>query len=206
MRVPRRSSCVQRAPVPEFRPSFMNRKYRTCSWVVFSARTILALALIAAFACTVIPLASASAGNVCQLECCAGHATHAAGSCMNGTCHAAIRIQKSSTGRAATSAPADELCGLTSVAKRLQVTTIPLGPNSSPDSQHSFSTVGQHCEPNCSSCSGSSHSFKEKTTAARAGNARPLVALWFVNSRPALLPNALTREYSPRGPPSRFLV
>jgi hypothetical protein len=177
----------------------MNRKYRLRLPLVFCTRAMVALALVAAFACAAIPLASAS-GNVCKLECCAGRATHAAGSCMNGTCHAAIKLQRKTIRRTLTP-PADELCGLKSVAQRFQVTAIPAS-HTSPDAQQSFSTVGQRCEPNCGSCSAGSNAFKDKTVAAALRHARPLIALSPVNSRPTALRDAQTLEYSPRGPPS----
>ncbi|PYS23280.1 MAG: hypothetical protein DMF72_09985 [Acidobacteria bacterium] len=64
--------------------------------------------------------ASVSAGNICTLACCAGRATHAAGSCMNGTCHTFL------TGRSKTPTihvplpvhESEKLCGLPQLGTR----------------------------------------------------------------------------------------
>jgi hypothetical protein len=177
----------------------MNRKYRLRSPLVFCTRAMVALTLVTAVACAVIPLASAS-GNVCKLECCAGRATHAAGSCMNGTCHAALRIQGKTIRRTMTP-PVDELCGLKSLTHRFHVTAIPTQSNAPTGNQQSISRVGQRCEPNCGSCSGGSNSFKDKTAVAAVRNPRPVIVLSLINSRLTALRDAPTSEYSPRGPP-----
>jgi hypothetical protein len=182
----------------------MNRKYCLRLPLVFCTRAMVALTLVAAFACAVIPLASAS-GNVCKLECCAGRATHAAGSCMNGTCHAAVKIQRKTIRRTITP-PADELCGLKSLSHRFHVTAIPAQSNAPTENQQSTSTVGQRCEPNCGSCSGGSNSFKDKTAVAAVRHARPAIVLSLINSRPTALRDAQTLEYSPRGPPSTLFA
>jgi hypothetical protein len=178
----------------------MNRKYRLSLPLAFCTRAVVALTLVAAFACAVIPLASAS-GNVCKLECCAGRAAHAAGSCMNGTCHAAIKIQRKTIRRTMT-APVDELCGLKAITHRFHAEIIPAQSHTPTGNQQSISTVGQRCEPNCGSCSGGSHSFKDEMAVAAVRPARPVIVLSLINSRPTALRHARTLEYSPRGPPS----
>src|SRR4051794_28814909 len=69
------------------------------------------LLLIAGFISTAAPIASVSAGNTCALACCAGRAPHPAGSCMDGTCQAAIRLRNKSSRLHVYAPVADKLCG-----------------------------------------------------------------------------------------------
>jgi len=181
----------------------MNRKLPTCSRAVFYARLTLAVVLLAAFVCSTVPLPSVSAGNVCNLECCAGRAPHAAGSCMNGTCHAAIKLQRKIVRRPVTSTRGDEMCGLKPLAAHLRITNTPAS-QTSPDTQESVSKIAPSCDPDCGGCVAGSFSSKGKATFAAAGDPAPEVTRWFIVSHHTPGLAVLSRDYAPRGPPARF--
>jgi hypothetical protein len=181
----------------------MNLKLPTCSRAVFYARLTLAVVLLAAFVCTTVPLASVSAGNVCRLECCAARAPHTAGSCMNGTCHAAIRLQRKIVRHTVKSTRGDELCGVKPLAALLRVTT-PQASQTSPAAQESVSKIAPPCEADCGGCVAGSSSSKGKATFGAAGDPAPEVTRWFINSHHTSGLDLLSRDYSPRGPPIRF--
>src|SRR5258706_15260144 len=52
--------------------------------ISYAARALMAFVLLTAFLSGVVPLAAVTAGSLCALECCAGKAPHAGGSCMKG--------------------------------------------------------------------------------------------------------------------------
>ncbi|HEY0005359.1 MAG TPA: hypothetical protein VGB17_11165 [Pyrinomonadaceae bacterium] len=58
------------------------------------ARVALAAWLALALLSGIAPLASLSANSICQMECCAGKPTHAAGSCAGGSCHARFALKE----------------------------------------------------------------------------------------------------------------
>jgi hypothetical protein len=61
-----------------------------------------------------IPTASLASGPMCNLACCAGRAPHAAGSCMNGSCHAFL-MGRAETSKIHVHLPvheSEQLCGL----------------------------------------------------------------------------------------------
>jgi hypothetical protein len=176
----------------------MNRKLPRCLRVVFYARLTLAVVLLAAFVCTTIPLASA--GNVCNLGCCAGRATHTAGSCMKGTCHAAIKLQKKVARRTVRFTRGDELCGLKPLVAHLRVTAPP-APQTSRDTQDAVSKIAPTCDADCGSCVAGSFFSKGKAILAAAVDPASEVTRWFIHSHHASGLDVLSRDYSPRGPP-----
>lgn len=164
-----------------------------------AVRIIVAVLLTAAFVCAVVPLASVSASNVCRLECCAARAPHAAGSCMNGTCHAAIKLHKKFQ-RSAVSV-SEEFCGLKRLASRLG-----LRPAAN-DSAHTDTPVGklaQTCAPDCGGCAVGSVSAKGKATAGAAHEPLSLLTFSAINVSRSAGSAILSLEYSPRGPPEDF--
>ena len=70
------------------------------SKLAFPRRTIVAVVLVLALLSGIVPFGSASAGHLCTMECCAGLAPHAAGSC---------HMSMSSNGK---SEDLDKHCGL----------------------------------------------------------------------------------------------
>jgi hypothetical protein len=163
------------------------------------ARIALAIALAAAFVCAALPLASVSASNACHLECCAARAPHAAGSCLNGSCHAAIGPHQKKSGRSIQLAPAEEFCGL----KRLAISTayrpIPTGLNAS---QSTVATVTAPCDAGCGSFAAGSVSAKDKIATVARYQLQPLSADWSTDSGRISSDQFSHRQYSPRGPPA----
>ena len=163
----------------------------------------IALLLAAGFFSSMVPIASVSAGNICTLACCAGRAPHAAGSCMNGTCHAAIRLRKK-TGRFATE-PTENLCG----PKTFKARTIVPSQTQRSDSQRSSRQVSmlvRPCQPDCGAATLPSASQRRPREAAElsfAGRARPPSALPSLTTQNifALPCSPLRSQASPRAPP-----
>ena len=80
---------------------------------------MLAALLLCTLLSVSVPVASVSADSICRLACCAGHAAHVAGSCMNGSCHAAVRTRKAHRLKRASEA----FCG---VSNRLGLIAVPI--------------------------------------------------------------------------------
>ena len=177
----------------------MNRKLPTYSRAVFYARLTLAVVLLAAFVCTTVPLASVSAGNVCRLECCAGRAPHAAGSCMNGTCHAAIQLHKNKLRRSPEVGSAEELCGLKRLSKRLSYRATS---TDAATPQKSVATLSRTCDADCAKCAAGAASAKGKITMAGAYRLQPLRTTWSIDSDSVSPNETFNRRHSPRGPPT----
>jgi len=70
------------------------------------ARIFVTIVLVSSLLATVVPFNSAAAGNLCTMECCAGLAPHAAGSC-----HMKMSPGKLMTGAATNHGPGEH-CGL----------------------------------------------------------------------------------------------
>src|ERR1700687_1161307 len=85
-------------------------------------RIVLAAALLLALVSSTFPVAALASAPMCHLACCAGRAPHAAGSCMNGSCHAFLtgHTKKIHIHHEAPTEQTEQLCGLS----RLRVNTI----------------------------------------------------------------------------------
>jgi hypothetical protein len=113
---------------------------------------LLALLLIAGFISAVAPIASVFAGNTCALACCAGRAPHAAGSCMDGTCHAAVRVRNKTSRFSSEPTTIEKLCGVKSLkVTNLARTIVPrqAQPGKSQPSWLEASMWIRPCEPDC---------------------------------------------------------
>jgi hypothetical protein len=165
------------------------------------ARIALAVALAAAFICAAMPLASVSAGNTCRLECCAARAPHAAGSCMNGSCHAAIQVHKSKLRRSKAYAPAEEFCGLRNIYKQMGYHAIS---TDAATTQPSVATLQPPCDADCGSCAVGSVSAKGKTAIATAYQLEPLWTRSSIGADHTSSTQTVHRRYSPRGPPTNL--
>ncbi|HYV23894.1 MAG TPA: hypothetical protein VE969_01560, partial [Pyrinomonadaceae bacterium] len=187
--------------------SEMNRLQFSRMRVGRTGGVLLALLLIAGFIFTATPIESVLASNTCALACCAGRAPHAAGSCMDGTCHAAIRLKNKFHTHAPT---AEKLCGSQVIRLKTFATTVvdtrdkderPQG-----KSLH-LSSVRQPCAPDCAGCATFSTSNSQSKVAALAvANQLPADPLKFLS---AIFDRADTldvacRQHSPRGPPDPF--
>jgi hypothetical protein len=144
------------------------------STVMRVARVILGATLLLSILWANIPTASLASGPMCHLACCAGRAPHAAGSCMNGSCHAFLK-SRVKTSRIHLQLPfheSEQLCGLprsttgNSVASLRGSTALALAASSerargsrAPDAASvSMSTVGKPCQPDCGTGTFSSSS------------------------------------------------
>jgi hypothetical protein len=171
---------------------------------------LLAVLLIAGFIFAATPIASVFAGNTCALACCAGRAPHAAGSCMDGVCHTAIRLHNKSSSLHTHAPIAEKLCGSYVIRPRTFATTVidrREDENSQGASFH-FSSFRQPCAPDCAGCAAFSRNSQSKMAALAVGNQSPAGQNKCLS---ASLDRADTldvsgRQHSPRGPPDHFIV
>jgi hypothetical protein len=193
------------------------------------ARALLGATLLFSVLASSFPLATLANGPMCTLACCKGRAPHAAGSCMNGSCHAFLtgHTRKIHIHHEVTIVQTDELCGLSRL--RVDASPIPLietvtidfgsgaygddshGASKSPLDQASVSThaLAKPCQRDCGSCaSGFAGSNRQRNAAALAYADRPrppsgvgLVNADYVPTQPL---SALCRRGAPRGPPLSF--
>lgn len=187
-----------------------------------AARMTLGALLLFAILSTSIPSSAVASGPMCALACCAGRAPHAAGSCMNGSCHAFLksRAGASHIHHQSPVQRSEQLCGLPRVIARTtaallrQSATLTVGDSSerlnadraNDRPRISTSTVGQPCQPDCGTgtFSSSSQSRPRETGAiSYADKARPPSAgrHEHSSSNGAMALDALCRRSRPRGPP-----
>jgi hypothetical protein len=193
-RVARNYGCVQ-----EFDVHSMNR--HVLGRPGAAARMMIAALLAGAFMCAALPLASVSAGNVCRLECCAARAPHAAGSCMNGTCHASLNLHRHEPHRLSV-VPADEFCGLRILAKRLRYIAKSID---TPAAHESVVALARPCNADCGSCAVSSISAKDKITITDTYRWQSPRMTWSIESNLVSSYEVSRRQYSPRGPPTNSI-
>ena len=184
----------------------MNRSHRKRSSLLRVARIMLAAMLLTAFFAGVVPLVSVSAGSMCHLECCAGRAPHASGSCLDGSCQANLSAPVHS--HHARQDPVDKLCGL---PRKIETKSFPRTRIKS-TAHHSFDQVASSafekpCQPDCGGCASSStNSNRQRNSAviASADRPRPPTARGLSNSgyNPIRTLGAQRRQGAPRGPPS----
>ena len=192
----------------------MNRLSSTRSTVVRSARPVFALLLLIACLSTSVPLIASASGSMCELACCAGRAPHAAGSCMNGSCHATIpsRTKASHRNRWTVSQP-EHLC---SAPRRIETKSSArirpaqtISRTNSDQTSLSVVSLARPCQPECGGCSSSFTNSNQQRGAATISlpecpqpppNVR-LADLAYLKSR---ILDALCRQCAPRGPPLSF--
>jgi hypothetical protein len=176
------------------------------------SRRALAVALLAGLLASIFPLETLATGQMCSLACCAGRAPHAAGSCMDGSCHAALRKRSART-RHAISGVVERLCGSSSLTRYASLHGINATPQkaSQKESQHSqlaSSAINKPCQPDCGGCaSGFASLNRNHTVSARGERQRSTSDKEFANSYippPRTLAGA-RRQSAPRGPPVSFL-
>ena len=189
---------------------------------ILVARTILAALLLLTLLSASLPLTTIPSGPTCTLACCAGRAPHAAGSCMNGSCHAfLIGRPKSSTIHVHLAVHESErLFGLPrSTARNSMVllrgsTALTLaafsgrlrGSRTEDAASVSTSTLGKPCQPDCGAGAFSSSSQsrrRDSSAVSYADKPRPPSTARLEHSSfshtKAL--DALCRRSRPRGPP-----
>jgi hypothetical protein len=93
----------------------------TSSILIGIAQAVLGVALLLTLLAGSFPLSTLASGPMCELSCCAGRAPHAAGSCMNGSCHA-FAANHHTRNRNHEAKP-EQLCGLSQL--KLKASYIP---------------------------------------------------------------------------------
>jgi hypothetical protein len=186
---------------------------------IFVARAFLATLILGSLLAATIPFAAASSGAMCALACCAGRPPHAAGSCMHGSCQAAIPNHhgvSTESGSDRVTHPihtpiVEKLCSLSSTSRRAIVTQINLRsnkPTANATVRMHFSAAAlvKPCQPNCgggASGSGTFHRQKDSVVVAHGTRPRPPtdLRLFSFARHGAQNLDALCRESAPRGPP-----
>lgn len=192
----------------------MNRFRSTRSTVIRTARPMFALMLLIACLSSTVPLITSASGSasMCELACCAGGAPHAAGSCVNGSCHAVLSSRRKAShhvGRIA-SQP-EHLCGVprrieTKGSARVRPAQTISRTNTDQTSLSEVSPA-RPCQPECGGCSSSFNSNQQRNAATCSLPECPrpldirLADLAYLKSR---ILDALCRQCAPRGPPLSF--
>ena len=185
----------------------MDRTQSKRSGTISMARVVLASVLLTAFFSGIVPIASVSAGSMCHLECCAGRAPHASGSCMNGSCQATlIRSQAVAKSRHARADQSEKLCGLARKieAKSFARLRVAASPQTSPTQL--AVAFKNPCQPDCGGCTSAfTNSKRQRNSAALAGANRPRpptdTHLSDFRHRRIHLLKTKCRQSAPRGPP-----
>jgi hypothetical protein len=170
-----------------------------------TARALLASVLLATFMAGVVPLASVAAGSTCQLECCAGRAPHASGSCMGGSCEAVLSKARAQNRHKLN--PADEFCGRPITFKSTRFTPGRIeGSSHQASDRISQAAFEQPCQPDCGGCvSGFTNSNRHRNSAAiaEAHRPRPPTGARLTGSGYLCIQTlpALSQQGAPRGPP-----
>jgi hypothetical protein len=186
------------------------------------ARGLLGSTLLLSILATNIPASAITNGSICNLACCAGRAPHAAGSCMNGSCHAFLkgRVKTSRLHRQLPAQQSEQLCGLSLSGARTTArllrrsSTVTLGDSSgqshgsrAPEAESvSTLTLGKPCQSDCGAGTFSSWSqSRPRDTGAisYADKLRPPSTKrpTHCSFNPARTLAALCRRSRPRGPP-----
>jgi hypothetical protein len=179
------------------------------------ARILLAILVLTAFLSNAFPFTTLASGQICNLACCAGRAPHAAGSCMDGSCHAAISTRsKAQRRRQIISQPAERFCGLSTARSPLKPSTVIVakksGQRSHTEAWLESAGLKKPCESDCGTCSSSGFSSRtrERTVAAlsHASKPRPPSAAGRFGANYSLTPQraGLCNRSIPRGPPLSF--
>jgi hypothetical protein len=186
------------------------------------ARVILGATILLSILWANIPTASLASGPMCHLACCAGSAPHAAGSCMNGSCHAYL-VGRAKTSKIHVHLPlhdSEQLCGLLRRKTWKSVVSLRGSPgltlatssersrgSRAPDAvSMSISTLGKPCQPDCGTGTFSSSSqcrLRDTGAISDADKPRPPSTARHEHSSSNLATtlDALCRRSRPRGPP-----
>ena len=176
-----------------------------------AARVTLAAVMLAALLPSIAPLETFATGPMCTLACCAGRAPHAAGSCMDGSCLAAIG-KRAKHNHHFQREVKEQLCGSSlQVRRRLsrdnRSLVRPANRESRP-AEASSTIITKPCLPDCGSCASgfAASDFRNHAATARRQGLRAGSATEVANTRVALVltPAAILRQHSPRGPPVTF--
>jgi hypothetical protein len=165
-----------------------------------------------------VPFAVFASGPMCTLACCAGRAPHAAGSCMNGSCHVSFGRQTTKVhSHHGATVHAEQLCGLSQLksigSPLLGIDTITIvasperSPNAPSDQTHVSPLVfTKPCQSGDGCGTGFTKTNRQRHAAAfaYANRPRPIsrTALDKLDSGLARKLDSHGRLGAPRGPPS----
>lgn len=181
-----------------FSPTYSNRIRR----IITGAAAIILLAGIFA---SILPLDTLASGQMCTLACCVGRAPHAAGSCIDGSCHAVFK--RSDHHHRSQNQLADEFCGLPSFSRHHLSQRNPQ--TESKQDSISGSVLGRPCDPNCGSAvfiSSTQRRLRHFSTVAYKKRPRapsPASYRCYVESK-FKARGGFSKQVSPRGPPVLF--
>ena len=187
-----------------------------------NSRVILGATILLSILWANIPTAALATGPMCNLPCCVGRAPHAAGSCINGSCHAFL-IGRAKASKIHVQLPVHEserLCGLPRRPTRNSVASLrgstPLTRSASSERSRgrraqdparvSISTVGKPCQPDCGAATSSSSSQsrpRDSGVISYADKTRPPSSARLGRSsfNRAMALDTICRCSRPRGPP-----
>ena len=198
------------------RISFCNSIQSAVKMIRIIARSVLVAVLSLAFLGGSFQLAQSASGSLCTLTCCAGRAPHAAGSCMNGSCRAALKISRHDHAHVYKQT-SDQFCGVERVATRkgslLRHTDVGSARDAQSQSKQSANPativagVTKPCDPTCGggiSASSTQTRPRESTAAAFADKPRPPTQSQILEAsfECTKILNGFLRERGPRGPPT----
>jgi hypothetical protein len=173
---------------------------------------LLASVLLAGLLASIFPLETLATGRTCSLACCAGRTPHAAGSCMDGACHAALKKHSSQIHSSHPKEITEQLCGLARFARilksreRSETIEVSSQQNESGTTQLSSTTITKPCAPDCGSCGAgfASADFRNHAVITRREQSRPLVGPGSGRASFAqlLTQKTLIRQSAPRAPPT----
>ena len=198
------------------------------------ARAILAATLLLALLSSSFPSSVFASGQMCELACCAGRPPHAAGSCMNGSCHTGL-LGGSKTIHLhlrIANQESDPLCGRIRVTaagtlkfRQVQGTGAGSFDNSSDDSADSngsrrsqtekrmlsVTVLTKPCQPDCGAGTFSySSQRRSRDSAATSSLHKPRgpssLQVTYTADDLAKALDALCERSRPRGPPTFFLT
>jgi len=195
-----------------------------------TARAILGAILMLGLLSGSLPFASVSSAPVCKLACCVGRPTHAAGSCMSGSCHTGLAPHTATSKQAHEHAGKDKaepLCGVAKISTSAAIPgmqEVPAADNSShtegriadrsqsprggPEQRKGVTTavLVKPCQTDCGACASGSTSHnrqRDLVTLSYADRPRPPSSDQLAAAFCAFANNldVLCRRARPRAPP-----
>ena len=179
-------------------------------------RVSLALLVLLTFLSSIFPPTTIAGGEMCQLACCAGRAPHAAGSCMNGSCHAFLSRAKHIAHHELPPVlrETESLCGLKQSTlapersrKVLRRASLVFKAPSKASGALAYpyietASLSQPCRPDCGSCISSFPNFKRSVAVVSSFLSYSPPGCYASSLHLADVRTHLTyRQESPRGPP-----
>jgi hypothetical protein len=184
---------------------FLLRRVRSTN-----SSVVIAAILLCAFAASLTPFEAVSASSNCALPCCKGKAPHAAGSCMDGSCHINLpnRLRSIQSHHSTSSVQTEKLCGLPlrSVSRRIARSRFQPIAHDVPDGAIlATATLTTKCARDCAGCvSVFSNLIRRNAAAMRfTDRLRPSadIQLRPLAGHPAQTLDNRSESFSPRGPP-----